>query len=48
LFLRLPAEYAILMLRLVVTGFSLDNRILLRGSLGCLSGLRFALTRKQA
>jgi glycosyltransferase involved in cell wall biosynthesis len=47
LFLRLPAEYAVLMLRLIVTGFSLDNRILLRGGLGCLSGLRFALTRKQ-
>ncbi len=47
LFLRLPAEYAILMLRLIVTGFSLDNRILLRGGLGCLSGLRFALVRKQ-
>jgi GT2 family glycosyltransferase len=47
LFLRLPAEYAILMLRLIVTGFSLDNRILMRGGLGCLSGLRFALVRKQ-
>jgi hypothetical protein len=47
LFLRLPAEYAILMLRLIVTGFALDNRILMRGSLGCLSGLQFAWARKQ-
>lgn len=47
LVLRLPAEYLILLLRLVATGFSLDNRILLRGALGCLSGLRFALLRKQ-
>jgi glycosyltransferase involved in cell wall biosynthesis len=42
LFLRLPGEYAILFLRLIVTGFSLDYRILMRGALGCLSGLRFA------
>jgi glycosyltransferase involved in cell wall biosynthesis len=44
--LRLPAEYVILFLRLIVTGFSLDYRILMRGALGCLSGLRFALFRK--
>ena len=42
LFLQLPAEYLILCLRLIVTGFSLENRILLRGALGCLSGLGFA------
>jgi hypothetical protein len=47
LFFRLPGEYAILCLRLVVTGFSLDYRILMRGALGCLSGLRFALRRFQ-
>jgi glycosyltransferase involved in cell wall biosynthesis len=46
LFLELPTEYAILMLRLIVTGFTLDNRILLSGALGCLAGLRFAVTRK--
>ena len=46
LFLVLPAEYVLLMLRLVVTGFSLENRILLSGALGCFSGLRFALYRK--
>jgi hypothetical protein len=43
---RLPAEYVILFLRLIVTGFSIDNRILLRGALGCLSGLSFAFRRK--
>jgi GT2 family glycosyltransferase len=48
LFLELPAEYAILMLRLIVTGFTLDNRILLSGALGCLAGLRFAVSRKHA
>jgi glycosyltransferase involved in cell wall biosynthesis len=47
LLLVLPAEYFILMLRLVATGFALDNRILLSGALGCLSGLRFAFSRKQ-
>jgi cellulose synthase/poly-beta-1,6-N-acetylglucosamine synthase-like glycosyltransferase len=47
LLLVLPAEYFILLLRLVATGFSLDNRILLSGALGCLSGLRFAFFRKQ-
>ena len=47
LFLRLPGEYAILFLRLIVTGFSLDYRILMRGALGCLAGLRFALRRFQ-
>ena len=48
LFLELPAEYAILLLRLIVTGFTLDNRILLSGALGCLAGLRFAVLRKHA
>jgi len=43
LFLRLPAEYVILLLRLAVTGFSIEHRLLLRGALGCLSGLRFSL-----
>jgi cellulose synthase/poly-beta-1,6-N-acetylglucosamine synthase-like glycosyltransferase len=47
LLLVLPAEYFLLMLRLVATGFALDNRILLSGALGCLSGLRFAFSRKQ-
>lgn len=45
LVLRLPAEYAILLLRLVAGGFSLDHRILLgEGVLGCLAGLRFAFS----
>jgi glycosyltransferase involved in cell wall biosynthesis len=48
LFLELPAEYAILLLRLIVTGFTLDNRILLSGALGCLAGLKFAVPRKDA
>jgi GT2 family glycosyltransferase len=43
LLFRLPAEYLRLLFRLVVTGFSLDNRILWSGALGCLSGLRFPL-----
>jgi GT2 family glycosyltransferase len=47
LFLVLPVEYAILLLRLVATGFSLDNRILLRGAAGCISGLRFVFTRSR-
>jgi glycosyltransferase involved in cell wall biosynthesis len=47
LFLRLPCEYIILLLRLIVTGFSLDHRILMRGALGCVSGLRFAFQRFQ-
>ena len=46
LVLELPVEHFILLLRLVVTGFSLENRILLRGALGCLAGLRFALSPK--
>jgi GT2 family glycosyltransferase len=46
LLLELPAEYLILLLRLVASGFTLDNRILLSGALGCLFGLRFALYRK--
>jgi GT2 family glycosyltransferase len=44
LFLQLPAEYAILCLRLIVTGFAPENRILLRGALGCFSGLSFAFS----
>ena len=47
LVLELPAEHLILLLRLVVTGFSLENRILLRGALGCLAGLRFAPSLRQ-
>jgi GT2 family glycosyltransferase len=46
LFLELPAEYLLLFLRLIVTGFALDNRILFSGALGCLSGLRFLLLRR--
>jgi GT2 family glycosyltransferase len=42
LFLQLPAEYSMLCLRLIATGFCLEDRILLRGSLGCFSGLAFA------
>jgi hypothetical protein len=42
LLLRLPAEYAVLVLRLIVSGFAIDYRILLRGALGYLAGLRFA------
>ena len=45
LFVRLPAEYAILLLRLIVSGFAIDYRILLRGMLGYLAGLRFVLRR---
>jgi cellulose synthase/poly-beta-1,6-N-acetylglucosamine synthase-like glycosyltransferase len=41
LFFELPMEYFLLALRLVVTGFSLENRILLGGALGCLAGLGF-------
>ncbi len=50
LLLALPAEYLLLLRRLAATGFSLDNRILLSGALGCLSGLRLPLLsrRKQA
>jgi hypothetical protein len=50
LLLALPAEYLLLLLRLIVTGFSLDNRILYHGALGCVSGLRllFLSKRKQA
>jgi GT2 family glycosyltransferase len=47
LLLNLPAEYAILLLRLVATGFSLDNRILFGGLAGCFSGLRFALSYRK-
>jgi len=42
LLVRLPAEYAVLVLRLIVSGFAIDYRILLRGALGYLAGLRFA------
>ena len=47
---ELPAEYLFLLFRLAVTGFSLDNRILLGGVVGCFSGLRIPLLsrRKQA
>ena len=45
LLLRMPAEYALLVLRLIVSGFSIDHRILLRGAFGCLAGLRFAFRR---
>lgn len=48
LFLQLPAEYLILVLRSIPTGFSRDCRLLLRGAWGCLSGLRFAFPRKSA
>src|SRR5262249_13822850 len=41
LLFTLPAEYAQLLFWTVVSGFSLDNRILWSGALGCLSGLRF-------
>ncbi len=47
LFLQLPFEYLILFLRLIVSGFSLDYRIQLRGALGCLSGLSFAFSRRR-
>ena len=45
LLLELPAEYCLLLLRLLVTGFAPDHRILLRGVLGCFSGLRAVLHR---
>ncbi len=49
LLFALPGEYLLLLFRLAVTGFSLDNRILFSGILGCLSGLRLPLVslRKQ-
>ena len=47
LLFRLPAEYALLTLRLIVSGFAIDHRILLRGALGCLAGLAFAVRRPQ-
>jgi glycosyltransferase involved in cell wall biosynthesis len=46
LVLQLPAEYLLLLLRSIPTGFSKDCRLLLRGALGCASGLRFAFVRK--
>lgn len=48
LLLALPLEYGLLLLRLVVTGFGPENRILFSGALGCLAGLRFALSLKKA
>lgn len=42
---QLPAEYFLLFLRLLLTGFALDNRILFGGALGCFSGLRALLRR---
>jgi GT2 family glycosyltransferase len=50
LLFTLPAEYLLLLFRLAVTGFSLDNRILFSGAVGCLSGLCFPFLskRKQA
>jgi glycosyltransferase involved in cell wall biosynthesis len=45
LLVRLPAEYAVLLLRLIVSGFAIDYRILLRGVLGYLAGLRFAFRK---
>jgi hypothetical protein len=47
LLIRLPAEYALLTLRLIVSGFAIDHRILLRGALGCLAGLRFPFRKPQ-
>jgi len=47
LVLALPKEYLLLFLRLIVTGFPAENRILLRGALGCFSGLRFAFRCRQ-
>lgn len=46
--LQLPAEYLVLLLRSIATGFSKDCRLLLGGSLGCAAGLRFAFLRKGA
>ena len=48
LLFQLPAEYVILVLRAMASGFPLDYRILLRGSWGCLAGLRAAFSREQA
>jgi GT2 family glycosyltransferase len=44
LFLQLPAEHLLLCLRLIATGFALEHRILLRGALGCFSGLGFVFS----
>jgi hypothetical protein len=43
----LPAEYGLLFLRLLVTGFALDHRVLWGGVWGCFSGLRAAFRRNQ-
>jgi GT2 family glycosyltransferase len=48
LLFALPAEYCLLFLRLLATGFAADRRILLRGVLGCFSGLRALLHSKPA
>jgi hypothetical protein len=47
LFLQLPAEYLILLLRAISTGFSKDCRLLLGSAFGCLSGFNFALLRRR-
>jgi len=47
LLFRLPAEYAILFLRLVATGFQLEYRIRMRGIFGCLAGLGFVFSRRR-
>jgi len=41
LLLALPFEYAILLLRVAISGFALENRIALRGVAGCVAGLPF-------
>ena len=48
LFFQLPAEYFLLFLRVLATGFAADRRILLRGGLGCFSGLRAILGSEPA
>ncbi len=47
LFVRLPAEYGVVLLRLVVSGFATSYRVLLHGILGSLAGLRFAWRRSE-
>ena len=41
LFLALPLEYTMLLVRLALSGFALENRILLRGAAGSIAGLGF-------
>jgi hypothetical protein len=48
LLLELPAEYFLLALRVLGTGFALHQRVLLRGALGCVSGLRAAVQWRPA